>query len=187
MNYVDQEEEESNHNHLNQTTAVAMMECEEHCTLVEATTRREDNGGSKPNDSDEKNSNAAPQSESNHLEQLSKVWDKVQEQTKQSCEQRCSPLPPPATPVAASAISASPIARGGSSRNETPVERDTSRPYASLDRWSTSNIDATSSLPQLNSIRHRLKTLLEHVEGKIENELVKKALEDYELGVGQSY
>ena len=49
-----------------------------------------------------------------------------------------------------------------------------------VERWSESQIDNATSLPQLEGIRHRLKMLLERVENKINDELVKKALEVFD-------
>ncbi|KAL7469308.1 hypothetical protein ACHAXS_009573 [Conticribra weissflogii] len=52
-----------------------------------------------------------------------------------------------------------------------------------VERWSEYQIDSTKSLPKLEGIRHRLITLLQRVEGRINEELVAKALREKEFGI----
>lgn len=51
--------------------------------------------------------------------------------------------------------------------------------------WSEYQIDRTKSLPKLEGIRHRLITLLDRVESRINEELVIKALRENEFGIAE--
>ncbi|KAL9189852.1 hypothetical protein ACHAXT_009527 [Thalassiosira profunda] len=115
---------------------------------------------------------------------LSEMWDQVQAHEGQRVE--------PSNGEGMGEENASPSATGasyqidtsnGTSIAESPaVIARTANMHRPTERWSESRIDATSSLPQLRGIRHRLKMLLERVEGKIQTEQVKRALEEYAVG-----
>ena len=114
--------------------------------------------------------------------------EKFKAHKSQKCEQRC---PLPNACVSEGMGSRAAVSRNADSHTDVNNvddnarcrnENDNNSNNQPKERWSESCMDNTTSLPQLCSIRHRLKLLLEWVETKIGNELSKKVLEEFELG-----